>query len=116
MPAERVIDDLCRCLDHARDAVRTGNYERLAIACSQLDGEIAALAALTTPVPARLLEQLRDRAARQLLLLDAARDGIRAAVLRVQETRRLTSELSTYDREGRGRTVRFGTEQVEHRA
>lgn len=116
MRAERVIDDLCRCLDHARGALRTGNYEHLAMACLQLEAKVAALAALSTPVPALLLEQLRDRAARQLLLLDAARDGIRAAVLRVQETRRLASELSTYDREGRDRTVRFGTERVEHRA
>jgi hypothetical protein len=116
MPHSGVIAALMRCLDQTAQALRTGDFTGLAVLAAELEGLADGLATQAASPSAPELEALRARALGQLRHLSAARDGVRAAMQRVAQLRRLPSELSTYDRDGRGLTFRFATRTLEHRA
>lgn len=90
-------------LDRAYDAVMKADY-------AALDGIDALISAHLTqkgaPKDIAVLTRLQQKAARNAICLQAAGRGIRAAVRRLEEVRRATLGLATYD--GKGRRVETG--------
>lgn len=111
-----LIATLERCLDHTAEALRTGDFAELPLLATEMELLSGRLATDGATLNGSELESLRARALGQLRRLSAAREGVRAAVQRVEHLRRMPSELSTYDRDGRGRTFRFVSQTLEHRA
>ncbi len=114
MRTKDAVREVCLCLERAAEALKEGNFARLASLCAALETQVAGLS--DEKVSANDLLLLRGSAARQLALLEVAREGIRAATSRVREIHRLSLELSTYDRDGRGTTFHFTAGSLEHRA
>ncbi len=104
------------CLDKTAEALRTGDFAGLSLLAAEMETLAGALTGAVASLTGPELESLQARATRQLRRLSAARDGVRAAVQRVEHLRRMPSELSTYDRDGRGLTFRFVSQTLEHRA
>ena len=111
-----LIDDIRHCLFLTVEAVMTGRLDRLASHAADLEALEKRLADAAPTAPRAELEKLRAEAEQSLRHLTAARDGIRAATERVRQIARIPSELSTYDRAGRGSTVQFDEQSLEHRA
>ena len=111
-----LIDDIRHCLFLTVEAVRTGRLDRLASLAADLEALEKRLADAAPTARRAELEKLRAEAEQSLRHLTAARDGIRAATERVRQIARIPSELSTYDRAGRGSIVQFDEQSLEHRA
>lgn len=110
------IGALERCLDQTAEALRAGDFAGLPPLVAEMERLAGGLATQGASLNGPELAALRAQALRQLRRLSAARDGVRAAVQRVEHLQRMQSELSTYDRDGRGLTVRFASQTLEHRA
>jgi hypothetical protein len=111
-----LIDDIHHCLSLTVEAVRTGRLDRLVSLAADLGALEKRLVGAAPTARRAELEKLRAEAEQSLRHLTAARDGIRAATERVRQIARIPSELSTYDRAGRGSTVQFDEQSLEHRA
>lgn len=117
MPTDStLIDDIHHCLSLTVEAVRTGRLDRLASHAADLEALEKRLADGAPTARRAELEKLRAGSEQCLRHLAAARDGVRAATERVRQIARIPSELSTYDRAGRGSTVQFDEQSLEHRA
>jgi len=96
-------------LEQVKSAVRTADFAQLAQLAPQLE---TALADLPTTAPIAVLERIKRQAESNAALLDAARRGTRAARRRIDEVRRASQGLQTYD--NRGKMADFST--VTHHA
>ncbi len=85
-------------LDDVRQHVKSANFTALAALAPQLEAALAEGGLTRNPAALRRIKQKADENA---VLLDAARRGIRAARRRVEEARRVTTGLQTYDVKGR---------------
>ena len=85
-------------LEAAARAVALADYAGAAALVPQIE---AALAQLGPQADARTLARLRRQAERNVVCLDAARRGLRAARRRMEEVRRSAQGLSTYDDKGK---------------
>lgn len=110
-----LIAALEQCLDQTAEALRAGEFAGLPLLAAEMERLAGRLATHGASLSGAELELLRARALRQLRRLSAARDGVRAAVQRVEHMRRMPSELSTYDRDGCGLTFRFVPQTLEQR-
>ncbi len=111
-----LISALDLCLEQTEEALRAGDFTRLSALTIEMDSLVGGLAGEGASLAGPELKALRVRAARQLRRLSAARDGVRAAAQRIAQLRRMSSELSTYGRDGRGQTLRFAAQTLEHKA
>lgn len=97
-------------------AIRRGEL----VALAPLAAEMAELMEALTIAPGGMgapgLRRLRQRAAENQRLLDAARRGVQAARGRLNAIIGAGTELKTYDSQGRTASVAFGTGSVERRA
>lgn len=110
------VKDLVTCLDALGESLGSGDLGALGPLAVRLD-ELGHLLSRNAQRPAREdLLALRRKAERLMRLLDAARDGAKSAVHRVELIRRASAELATYDREGQGRTLSFQPSNLEQRA
>ncbi|MCA0270506.1 MAG: hypothetical protein LCH69_00355 [Proteobacteria bacterium] len=109
-------DEIRACLDEVRACLAGGNLAALGALAARLDDLTQALAREGHAVAPDALQALKSRAARQLALLGAAREGVLSAQRRVVQLRDICGELSTYDQDGQGRTLRFGAQNLEQRA
>jgi hypothetical protein len=116
MKDKNLINAFEQCLDQTSEALTCGTFARLPALAGEMEVLAGRLARQGATLSGAEVKALRVRAERQLCRLAAARDGVRAAMERVAQLRRLSSELSTYDREGRGQTLRFGAQTLEHKA
>lgn len=116
MRHSQLIGALQMCLDQTAEALRIGDFAGLPLLATEMERLAGGLATQGASLSGPELKALRARALRQLRRLAAARDGVRAAVQRVEHLRRMPSELSTYDRDGRGLTFQFVSQTLEHRA
>lgn len=100
MLAEHPLDDL---LDLAYAAVMKADYAAL----DGIDAMISAVLAHSgAPRDLTQLTRLQEKAARNAICLQSAAKGIRAAMRRLEEVRRASVGLATYD--GKGRRVETG--------
>lgn len=118
MPAEKpsTAKELRTCLDTVGRALASGDLGALAPLSAQLDELGQRLARNPRASSREDLLLLKEQAARQMRLLGAARDGVKAAIRRVDLIRRASGEFATYDRAGHGRTLRFEPSNLEQRA
>lgn len=103
-------------LEEVRECLADGNLSGLGALAARLDDLTQALARQGPEVAPDALRALKSRAERQLALLGAAREGVLAAQRRVALLHNVCGEFSTYDRDGQGRTLRFGAQNLEQRA
>ena len=90
-------------LDQVYQAVLTADYAAL----DGIEGRIARLLDdIGAPQDAMQLARLQQKAERNAVCLQSAGRGIRSAVRRLEEVRRATVGLATYD--GKGRRVETG--------
>ena len=108
--------ELTTCLDALGESLGSGDLRALGPLAVRLDELALLLTRGTHRLTRDELEVLRQKAERQMRLLGAARDGLTAAIRRVELVSRASGELSTYDREGHGRTLRFQPSSLEQRA
>lgn len=104
------------CLDLIGRTIGTGDLAALGPLAARLDELGQRLARDPQALSQPQLRALKQKAERQMRLLDAARNGVQAAIRRVELMRRASGELATYDREGQGRTVSFQPASLEQRA
>jgi len=116
MRANSQIGSLDECLDRMGVALRMGDFASLAVLAGESEALAEGLAGQAATLTEAEMKALRLKAGRHLGHLAAARDGVRAAMQRVAQLRRLSSELSTYDEAGRGQTIRFAAQMLEHKA
>lgn len=100
MTAEHPLDHL---LDLAYAAVMKTDYAALEGIDAMISASLAQSGAPRDPVQ---LTRLQQKAARNAICLQSAAKGIRAAMRRLEEVRRATVGLATYD--GKGRRVETG--------
>lgn len=110
------VKDLVTCLDALGDSLGSGDLDALGPLAQRLDELGQLLPRHAQRLTREDLLALKQKAERQMHLLDAARDGAKSAVRRVELIRRASAELATYDREGQGRTLRFQPSNLEQRA
>ena len=100
MLADHSLDHL---LDRAYAAVMTADYAAL----DSIEAKILeVLVQSGAPPDLAQLTRLQQKAARNAICLQSAAKGIRAAMRRLEEVRRATVGLATYD--GKGRRVETG--------
>lgn len=111
--ADTVADRLAEIIGAEIEALRRGGLHEVALLADEKAKLVAELSALSiAPDTAR---RLRRIARENLVHLDAARRGIRAARLRVEGVLRTARGLDTYDREGRPQVVGSRPGAVERR-
>lgn len=113
-PDDSLPAEIERCFNRVSAALRSGSVGELAPLIERIEALMLRLGH-SGPAPADLA-RLRLRAAEQMRLLGAARDGIRAAALRLADIRRAPGAMSTYDPAGRSRTLHFQSGSVEKHA
>lgn len=116
MEAEACIEAVSRGLDAATEALKARDFGRLAATNLALAKSAEKLREQGPNLTLAMLQPLRDRAARQELLLQAAREAVRSALSKQREAERLRTEFSSYGRDGHGRKDRFDAGLLEHRA
>ena len=92
------MDHLVDLLERSRRAVARADYVQAAALAAEMEAALDALPKLRDPAP---LQRLREMAAQNALFLAAARKGLRAAMRRLEEIRRVSAGGQTYDGEGR---------------
>lgn len=94
-------------LQAVNSAVKRADFECLARLAPALDAALADIETNHTPPPqlARILRAAEHNA----LLLEAARRGLRAARRRIEDTRRASSGLQTYDVRGQRADIVTGS-------
>ena len=90
-PLDTLLEDMAR-------QVRRADFAALALLTPQLE---AALAGFGGAIDPATMGRLRRKAEENAQLLDASRRGLRAARRRLEETRRASAGLQTYDGKGR---------------
>ena len=116
MRTRGLIEGLDHCLGRTAEVLRSGDFKALPELAVAMESLAAALAEQGVTMTHEELMWLRARTESQLRRLGAARDGVRAAVHRVEQIRRMSSEISTYDRDGRSETLQFAAQTLEYRA
>lgn len=111
-----LLGEIGNCLDAIRECLGDGDLAGLGALAARLDDLCQALTRERPEIAQGALRALKSRAERQLALLGAAREGVQSARRRVALLHSVCGELSTYDRDGQGRTLRFGTQNLEQRA
>lgn len=111
-----LLDEIGACLDAIRECLGDGGIAGLGALAARLDDHCHALTRQRHQIEPDGLQALKARAERQLALLGAARDGVQSARRRVALLQNVCGELSTYDRDGQGHTLRFGAQNLEQRA
>ncbi|HQU69659.1 MAG TPA: hypothetical protein PLI43_15870 [Albidovulum sp.] len=111
-----LMGDIGACLDEVRECLGGGNLAGLGALAARLDDLTQALSRDGHEIAPDALKAMKSLAERQLALLGAAREGVLSAQRRVALLHSVCGELSTYDRDGQGRTLRFGTQNLEQRA
>jgi hypothetical protein len=111
-----LIAQISASLDAVRDCLVRGNLAGLATLAVKLDELCQALTRERPGIAPDDLKALKSQAERQLALLGAALEGVRSAERRVAQLHNVCGELSTYDRDGQGRTLRFSAQNLEQRA
>lgn len=116
MPDNGVIAALNLRFERMAEVLRMGEFAQLPELVCELEGLTNRLVRQGAELTGPELTALRVRADRALRRFAAARDGVQAAAQRIAQLRQISSELSTYDRDGRGQTLRFAAQTMEHRA
>jgi hypothetical protein len=109
-------DTLRLLLEDERAALLSGDLTALPRLIAGKEAALEAFAAAEHPTPQVVLERLRDQAALNQTLLDAALRGVRAAQERLEAARNGGPPLSTYDARGRAATLPTGETRVVRRA
>ncbi len=111
-----LIRSLKDLLDLERNALVTGNLDRLSDMVSEKEKLIGAVNELQVFDSAELI-QLQRKIERNQALLNSAAEGIRSVAARMAELRRVRQEFSTYGADGQrnGFAVR-GSAKLEKRA
>lgn len=110
------IDALDDLLDQEREALLTGDLDRVGRLVEQKENLIDQLAQFEhTQLDA--LMQLDEKFKRNQVLLDSALDGIRRVARRLSALRRVRNALDTYDAQGERQTIDISaTSSFEKRA
>ncbi|MCF8510044.1 MAG: hypothetical protein K9G43_01235 [Rhodobacteraceae bacterium] len=87
-------------LDDVRTAVRAANFSTLAQLAPQLEAALADLSEVSAKNDPATIGRIKAKAEQNAPLLDAARRGISAARRRLEEVRRASKGLQTYDMRG----------------
>lgn len=107
------IEHLLSLLQEEREALLSGNYDRLERLADAKEKAVKAIQ--TQTMPRGILSNLQKRLERNLAMLGAASEGIRDARQRLAQ---LQSGHATqmYDRLGGSRTIRPPHHELEHKA
>lgn len=84
-------------MDQMREAILRAEIATAAALAADIE---IALAQLCMPLSAGAMTRIKDKAARNMACLDAARRGIRAASRRVNDVRNAAKCVQTYDWKG----------------
>lgn len=98
-PATTLIDSLNDVLDRERGALIKGDLDGIGRVMPEKENLIDRLNAVQGMDPDRLAE-IRDKLARNQMLLNSAMAGIRAVADRIAELRAMRAGSDTYDRTG----------------
>lgn len=107
---------LRRLLAEERAALLSGDLSALPRLIAGKEVALESLSASVEQAPGGLLERLRDLAAQNQTLLDAALRGVRAAQERLEIARNGGPPLGSYDARGRATTLPTGHSSVLRRA
>ena len=115
-PAQVLIDELDQLLDRERQSLLAGDLDQIArlttlkeTLIDQLDGNVR--------LDRDRLTHVREKVARNQVLLTGAMQGIRAVADRMVDLRRVRQSLETYDHSGRKTGFATGRQaSVEKRA
>ena len=111
-----LVGELDRLLDQERQALLTGDLDRIARLTTLKEALIDRLNSTEAPEQGTL-DALRDKISRNQVLLGSAMEGIRTVADRLDVLRRVRLSLDTYDRSGRSRRLETGViPAVERRA
>lgn len=111
-----VVDALDDVLDAEREALLTGNLEKIGRLLEQKEALIEELSVLEE-LEAKPLQDLTGKLKRNQDLLDHALQGIRSVANRLAALRRVRSTLDTYDSNGAKRSINLSEDgSVEKRA
>lgn len=94
-----LFDDLDDLLESERNALLTGDLEKVGRLVDRKEGLLEALSQLEA-YEAAALEKLSKKMKRNQELLDSALEGIRAIATRLATLRRVRQQLDTYDATG----------------
>lgn len=105
--ASEPAEDLSRALTELRARLLRGDLGDIGQLSARIESALAAIGSRRVPGPD--LDAIRQLAARNLPVLDAAAKGMRAARLRLFEVQQAKSGLGTYGRDGRRNLITPGT-------
>jgi len=95
-----------------RDVIRSGDFAALPDLVARKEAQLQGLQG----TPARRLTTAREMALENQRLLEAAMQGVRSVQARLSAIRQATKSYTSYDRDGRARTISPGDSSVERRA
>ncbi len=95
-----------------RDVIRTGDFSALPDLVQRKEG----LMAMLEGTPARRLVAAQEMALENQRLLDAALRGVRSVQARLAAIRQASKSYTSYDRDGKARTINPEAGTVERRA
>lgn len=112
---EPALEHLIDLLEQERSLLIKGEIEALARQTKRKEELVEQLRS-AGPLPTEDLSRLRELADRNAALLDASRNGLRAASSRLTEIRKAMLQLDTYGRDGALTNLRTARPNVEKRA
>ena len=99
-----LIDQLDKLLESERQALLTGDLEKISVLLERKETLIDAFNTLDTEDNGDL-DDLHRKVMRNQVLLNGALEGIRKVAARMAEIRRVRSALDTYDKTGRKQVI-----------
>ncbi|MCX7645338.1 MAG: hypothetical protein N2Z62_08600 [Rhodobacteraceae bacterium] len=116
MTGSDAAEALRRLLAEERAALLSGDLAALAGLIAAKEAALESLSASGVPSDTAALERLRDQAAQNQTLLDAALRGVRSVQERLEMARSGGPPLASYDARGRATTLPTGQSSVLRRA
>jgi hypothetical protein len=114
--ADILIDEMADLLAEENRLIRAADFAALARIAGLKAGLVARLEAAERPAAAGALARIGTAARDNMRLLDAARQGLRAAQLRIAAIRGAAGRLSLYDDRGRAVSIATAAAGFERRA
>lgn len=111
-----LFEEMKTLLAEERNALRAGEIYRLRGLTSQKEAMAASLAQGGASIPEDDVRALRAEASRNARLIEAAQNGLNAAMARLSERRRVASRLEIYGADGRRSEVYSTGPRHSHRA
>ena len=112
---DTALQKLFALLEREKSLLMKGEIEAVAQQVEQKEALVEELRE-AGPLPDSDLSRLRDMANRNAALLEASREGLKAAVSRLREIRKAMLQLDTYGRDGNMTNLRETAPRVEKRA